>query len=85
MLYYIYTIDTRVIQRMISNGNIKSDSSEDKIILFVRLEGEPYACLGPLKYKSYNINHAPVIFLWEILYYDQLQSMEYFKNIVNKS
>ena len=69
----------------IENNNDKESSSfgqSDQIILFVRIEGENYSCLGRVGYISYNLNTSPIEFEWELLDFDKIKNHETFKRIL---
>jgi hypothetical protein len=73
--------ESEVIKRLIKLGQ-NSYKGDDQIILFVRKEGENYVCLGRLVHVDYNLDVSPVTFRWQLLDYDSLKSIDYFKSIV---
>lgn len=74
--------ESEVIKRLIKIGQF-SYKGDDQIILFVRKEGENYVCLGKLAHVDYNLDKSPVTFRWQLLNYDSLKNIEYFKSIIN--
>ena len=73
--------ESEVIKRLIKIGQ-NSYKGDDKIILFVRKEGENYVCLGRLVHVDYNLDVSPVTFRWQLLDYDSLKGIDYFKSII---
>jgi hypothetical protein len=61
---------------------IEENISNDKIILFVRIEGENYACLGCVAHISHNLRTQPVEFEWELLDYEEIKNKPDFKRIM---
>lgn len=57
-------------------------SNSDEIILFVRIEGESYACMGRVAYISFNVDVQPIEFEWELLDYQQVKDKPLFKRIL---
>lgn len=58
--------DTSVVQRLLNGG------TKEVVLLWVRLEKEPYTCLGPVKVVESNVNVHPVTIRWELLLHDAL-------------
>ena len=58
-----------------------NNSNTDEIILFVRIEGESYACMGRVAYISFNVDIQPIEFEWELLDYQQIKDKPLFKRI----
>ena len=44
----------------------------ERVVLFVRVEGEPYACLGELALVSCDMRVHPIRFVWALAQYDAL-------------
>jgi hypothetical protein len=61
---------------------IEENVSNDKIVLFVRIEGENYACLGRVAHISHNLRTQPVEFEWELLDYEEIKNKPDFKRIM---
>lgn len=59
------------------------DVSSDKIILFVRIEGENYSCLGRVAHISHNLHTQPVEFEWELLDFEKIKGKSAFKRIMD--
>lgn len=55
----------------------------DFVILFARIEGENYCCLGRLLYASYNLKRQPVEFEWELQDYEMLRKSETFQRMID--
>jgi hypothetical protein len=62
--------------------SIKAESSHDKVLLFVRKEGEPYMCLGSVIVSKCNLESDPIVIEWELLQLSQLSEIFTFKDIV---
>lgn len=60
----------------------ENNISNDKIILFVRIEGENYACLGRVAHISYNLHTQPVEFEWELLDFEEIKNKPGFMRIM---
>jgi hypothetical protein len=73
--------DSEVIKRLITLGKT-SYKGDDQIILFVRKEGESYVCLGRLVHVDYKLDINPVTFRWQLLDYDNLNDIDFFKSII---
>jgi hypothetical protein len=68
------------------NGIIKvgcKRKDEDRVVLFARIEGEPYCCLGNVSHIKYNLSKHPVTFDWKLLDYENLRDKIYFQNILD--
>lgn len=71
-----------VSEQLVKCGYEDSDGSiTDEIILFVRIEGESYACMGRVAYISFNVDIQPIEFEWELLDYQQIKEKPLFKRI----
>ncbi len=70
-------MDSPVTKRLIS-PTVKNNT----VLLFVRLEGEPYACLGPVKAVEYDIETHPIAFTWELTMFSHLKDRDNFKRIL---
>ena len=58
--------ETPVVQRLLKGG------IKETVLLWVRLEKEPYTCLGPVKVVESNVDVHPVTMRWELLLFDEL-------------
>ena len=56
--------------------------SPDLIILFVRIEGENYSCLGRVAHISYNLQTQPIEFEWELLDFEKIKNHPTFLRIL---
>ena len=71
-----------VSEQLVKCGYEDSNSfNTDEIILFVRIEGESYACMGRVAYISFNVDIQPIEFEWELLDYQQIKDKPLFKRI----
>ena len=61
--------DTPVTQRLLQGGGQK-----ETVLLWVRLEKEPYTCLGPVKAVHSDVEAHPVSIKWELLLFEQLSA-----------
>lgn len=83
------SLDSPVIARMLKHGARRAPGSHRlgslPILLFCRLEGEPYACCGRLARFSEDLDARPMRFVWELMDYDDLvrESPEWFDRVVN--
>ena len=57
-------------------------TDEDRVILFARIEGEEYSCLGRVKYVALDLEASPIVIKWEFLDYDKAIKEDYFKDIL---
>jgi hypothetical protein len=71
-----------VIQRLLKapatadgGGTVTEDG--ELVILFARIEGEPYQCCGRLSVTSFELNRSPVKFTWGLLDYESLISNQH--------
>jgi hypothetical protein len=77
--------DSDVVQRLVASANASVSTlskSKNTVILFVRLDGEPYCCFGPVRAHKFNLKRSPVAFTWELLLWEQLRSRENVKRIL---
>ena len=51
-------------------------------MLFVRIEGDAYCCLGQLFYVAVDLTCSPIAVKWELKDFSKLQSKEYFREIL---
>ena len=66
----------------------RCDAVAVPILLFVRVEGEPYACLGRLRAANCTLDRNPVMIEWELLDYDALiggTNSDVFKGLLEAS
>lgn len=59
----------------------ESDES-DSIVLFVRIEGENYSCMGRVAYISHDLTTQPIEFEWELLDHQVVKEKPLFKRIL---
>lgn len=80
--------ESDIIKRLISLGK-KSDTPttpvSDSILLFARLQGESYCCLGRLSHAKYDLKSHPVSFLWSLQDFDKIKSTKDFKDLLDNS
>ncbi len=73
------------------NSNVSgiSKNVEDEcVLLFVRLVGEPYCCLGSVQVLNCNFDRHPIVFHWKLVEYESLLSgcsKERFEKILKAS
>jgi hypothetical protein len=73
-------VESDVIQRLL---RCKFDEkTADNVVLFVRLEGENYACLGRLAWESCDVDTFPVTFTWRLLDFDDIHGTSYFQTLL---
>lgn len=60
--------DTPVTQRLLNGGG------SETVLLWVRLEKEPYTCLGPVKVVESDVEVHPITMKWELLLYEPLKA-----------
>lgn len=60
--------DTPVTKRLLKGGG------SETVLLWVRLEKEPYTCLGPVKVVESDIGVHPITIKWELLLYEPLKA-----------
>ena len=61
---------------------------DEAILLFVRIVGEPYCCLGPVTVLNCNFDRHPLVVHWRLTQYDSLMtgaSRENFNRILKNS
>jgi hypothetical protein len=57
------------------------DCERDQIVLFVRIDGMNYCCLGRLAYIAFNLHTQPIEFEWELLDYERIKDSVLFKQM----
>lgn len=60
--------ETPVTKRLLNGGG------SETVLLWVRLEKEPYTCLGPVKMVESNVEVHPITMKWELLLYEPLKA-----------
>ena len=60
----------------------EESGDSDSIVLFVRIEGENYSCMGRVAYISHNLSTQPIEFEWELLDYQIVKEKTLFKRIL---
>jgi hypothetical protein len=53
-----------------------------EVLLFVRIEGEPYTCLGRVQYVDVDLMALPIAFRMHLLDFHTLKKEEYFQRIL---
>ena len=87
--------DSPITSRLLPPGLVNSTSLDpapkikanknNKVLLFVRLEKEPYVCLGPVVATDYNIDTHPIEFTWELQMFEQLKNRANFKRTLKNA
>ena len=78
--------DSPATQRLLAiHANGKSNKTKDAILLFVRLEGEPYCCLGQVAMHASDVNVHPIAITWKLLQYSDLKDRLNFQRILKMS
>jgi hypothetical protein len=70
--------DSPVTKRLLSIS-----AKNNTVVLFVRIEGEPYCCLGPVRSVQSDTKTQPIFVKWELLLIDKLQTVPTFKKILS--
>ena len=71
-----------------SSNNQAQQIQDEAILLFVRIVGEPYCCLGPVTVLNCNFDRHPQVVHWRLTQYDSLMtgaSRENFNRILKSS
>lgn len=74
-----------------TNNNDNNTSTEstnpryDRVCLFVRIVGEPYAYFGRVSIDEVNLTVHPIQITWNLKDSDNLQKIEHFQNILKIS
>ena len=55
---------------------------QNEVLLFVREEGCPYACLGRVVVSELNLHAKPIRITWKLLDFDELNRSDHFRRIV---
>lgn len=64
------------------------NTDEEMVLLFARIIGEPYCCLGPLSLLNCNVDRHPLVFHWQLRAFDTLScgpNTHQFKRILKVS
>ena len=61
-------------QQQQSSSSQSQYQDHERVVLFVRVEGEPYACLGELGLVSCDMRIHPIRFVFRLNQYDELSS-----------
>jgi len=78
--------DSEITKRLLAYGNPQKDPKHpESIVLFVRLRGESYCCLGRLEHREYNLTKHPIAFTWVLRDFDTLKEKRDFLDILKKS
>jgi hypothetical protein len=57
----------------------------EQVLLFVRLEGENYCCLGRVRWVAVDLLGSPIKVKWELADFDSFQHTQHFKSILRES
>ena len=68
------TSDTINTTTLLSNNIVHSDNNTEAILLFVRLVGEPYCCLGKVAVLNCNFDRQPIVIHWRLTQYNELMN-----------
>jgi hypothetical protein len=77
--------DSPVTKRLMKAPKSTGASGKETVLLFVRLEKEPYTCLGTVAISKSNIAVHPVEFTWELLAYEKLKDRSNFQRILRNA
>lgn len=70
--------DSRVVERLVASSSGSSNSGSESILLFARLPGQSYVCLGQLSISTFDLETHPVMFVWTLKQFDDVrQSVEF--------
>lgn len=61
---------------------LSTKSSKETVVLFVRVEGENYCCLGRLQWVAIDLLSSPVKIKWELTDYDLFSNTPHFKRVL---
>lgn len=56
----------------------------DTVVLFARIEGENYCCLGRLQWVAIELTTSPVQFKWALVDYDQFCDTPHFQRVLKE-
>lgn len=80
--------ESKIVKRIANARKPDADSKAvpnnraETVILFVRLEGENYCCLGRLQWVAIDLLSSPVKVKWELIDYDTFVHTEHFKRVL---
>jgi hypothetical protein len=74
--------DSHVVQRMLPPTTGSKAAANDTVLLLVRLEGEPYRCLGPVRAAEHNVTAHPIFIKWELMMFSELQNVKPFQALL---
>lgn len=69
----------------VNTSNTTTNTNSDQILLFTRLEGGNYTCLGRVRAVGCNLHATPVQIDFELLDHDAIASMSEFGTILSTS
>ncbi len=66
------------------SANTSTRASPEKVLLFVRLEGENYCCLGRVRWVAADVLCSPVKLKWELTDFDAFSETPHFQKILRQ-
>lgn len=63
---------------------LTAKNSKETVVLFVRVEGENYCCLGSLQWVAIDLLSSPVKIKWELMDYDLFCNSPHFKRVLKE-
>ena len=82
------TVDSKIAKRIAYARKPEEDSKAalasraETVVLFVRLEGENYCCLGRLQWVAIDLLSSPIKVKWELTDYDTFAHTPHFKRVL---
>lgn len=67
------TGETPVLLRLLEAGREEEENKKDEILLFCRLQGEPYVCMGRVAHTWYETRRHPVKVVWRLRDYEAIK------------
>jgi hypothetical protein len=80
-VFVVGWVESKIVKRLV---NAKQDTKQPSlVVLFVRLEGGNYCCLGRVQWVAIDVASSPIKIKWELLDFDQFSHLPHFKEIVS--
>jgi len=92
-----YFLESKIVVRLLKASKKRNNSlsastegclesadskDQDRVLLFVRIEGENYACLGRVQHIAVDLTVAPIQIKWELMDFEQINKVEYFQTVL---
>jgi hypothetical protein len=78
--------DSAIVKRLLRASSAGAGhGAQEQVLLFVRLEGENYCCLGRVRWVAVDVLCSPIKVKWELVDFDSFRQRPHFKAVLRES